>query len=145
MSEGMAVSPDGISKTFDAEANGYGRGEAVNAILIKNFDDAIRDGDPIRAVILSTAVNSDGRSHTITSPSAESQEQLIRRAYQKACILDPSKTAFVECHGTGTKRGDTTEASVVGRVFEKGIYIGGVSPQLVATLLYWVANKPNLG
>lgn len=133
MSEGMAVSPDGISKTFDAAANGFGRGEAVNAILIKKLDDAIRDGDPIRAVIRSTAVNCDGRSQTITSPSAQSQEQLIRRAYEKASISDLSKTAFVECHGTGTKRGDTIETSVVGSVFDKGIYIGGVGLHLIPT------------
>ncbi|KAK2758837.1 Type I Iterative PKS [Arachnomyces sp. PD_36] len=130
LTEGMAISPDGISKTFDAAANGYGRGEAINAILIKKLDDATRDGDPIRAVIRSTAINCDGRSFTITSPNPQSQEQLIRRAYKKANLTDMSKTAFVECHGTGTKRGDTTEASVIARVFDKGVYIGGVKPNV---------------
>ena len=128
MSDGMALSPDGITKAFDAKANGYGRGEAVNAILIKKLDDALRDGDPVRAIIRSTAINSDGKSHTMTSPNAESQEQLIRRAYNKARIVDPCQTAFVECHGTGTKRGDTTEASVIASVFKEGILIGSVSP-----------------
>jgi hypothetical protein len=44
------LSPTGECRTFDATANGYSRGEAINAIYIKKFDDAIRDGDPIRAV-----------------------------------------------------------------------------------------------
>jgi acyl transferase domain-containing protein len=44
------LSPTGECRTFDSTANGYARGEAINAIFIKRFDDAIRDGDPIRAV-----------------------------------------------------------------------------------------------
>lgn len=136
MTEGMALSADGLCKSFDAAADGYGRGEAVNAILIKKLDDAIRDGDPIRAVIRSTSVNSDGKSHTITSPNPQSQEQLIRQTYEKARITDMSKTAFVECHGTGTMRGDTIEASVIGRMFDKGMYMGTVSSRLVTTLCH---------
>lgn len=119
-------SPSGISKSFDASADGYGRGEAVNAVLIKRLGDAIRDGDPIRAVIRSTMVNCDGRSPGITTPSAEAQEKLIFGAYQKASIGDISQTAFVECHGTGTLAGDPIECSAISKIFPKGVYIGSV-------------------
>ncbi|KAJ5583788.1 hypothetical protein N7450_006452 [Penicillium hetheringtonii] len=123
-------SPSGISKSFDASADGYGRGEAVNAVLIKRLGDAIRDGDPIRAVIRSTMVNCDGRSPGITTPSAEAQEKLIFGAYQKASIGDISQTAFVECHGTGTLAGDPIECSAISKIFPKGVYIGSVKPNV---------------
>ncbi|KAI9037118.1 lovastatin diketide synthase LovF [Aspergillus affinis] len=131
MSETTTLSPSGVSKTFDAAADGYGRGEAVNAIYIKPLDACLRDGDPVRAVIRSTAVNCDGKTPTITTPSSQAQETLIRRAYQKARIADLAKTAFFECHGTGTIVGDTAETSVIAKVFGKdGIHIGAVKPNL---------------
>ncbi|CAG8947511.1 unnamed protein product [Penicillium salamii] len=131
MSETMALAPDGISKTFDAAADGYGRGEAVNAIYIKPLHACLRDGDPIRAVIRSTAVNCDGRTTSITTPGSQAQEALIRRAYQKAGIDELAQTAFFECHGTGTIVGDTAETSVIAKVFgQDGIHIGAVKPNL---------------
>ena len=124
---GLSVhSPSGISKCFDASADGYGRGEAVNAVCIKRLDDALRDGDQIRAVIRSSMVNCDGRSPGITTPSAMAQERLIRETYRQASIHDLSQTAFVECHGTGTLAGDPIECTAIARVFPKDIYIGSV-------------------
>ena len=126
---GLSVhSPSGISKCFDASADGYGRGEAVNAVFIKRLDDAMRDGDHIRAIIRSSMVNCDGRSPGITTPSAEAQERLIRETYRRALIGDLSQTAFVECHGTGTLAGDPIECSAIAKTFLKEIYIGSVCP-----------------
>ncbi|KAM5467173.1 Type I Iterative PKS [Microsporum ferrugineum] len=131
MSDNMVLSPNGICKSFDAEADGYGRGEAINAVYVKLLDDAIRDGDPIRAIIRSTTTNCDGKTPNITTPGAETQEYLIRQAYSQAKIHDISETAFFECHGTGTVIGDTTELSAVGTLFQgKGVYIGAVKPNI---------------
>lgn len=126
MSTSQALSPSGLCRTFDADADGYGRGEAVNAILIKRLDDALQNSDPIRAVIRATAINSDGMSAAIGVPRALGQEKVIRKAYEKAAIDDFSQTAFFECHGTGTQKGDVAETSVVAKVFEKGILMGSV-------------------
>lgn len=57
MTAQMALSPEGSSKSFDASADGYARGEAVNAIYIKRLDEAIRDNNPIRAIIRGSASN----------------------------------------------------------------------------------------
>jgi acyl transferase domain-containing protein len=86
MTEKGVLSPDGSCKTFSADANGYARGEAVTAVYIKPLAAAIRDGNPVRAVIRSTASNGDGRTSGIAQPSTESQEALIRKAYEKAGI-----------------------------------------------------------
>ena len=103
MTEQGVISPTGSCKSFDAGADGYARGEAVSALYIKKLSDAINDGDPIRAVIRSTCVNNDGKTVGLTSPSTEAHEALIRRGHELAGIKDLSKTAMIECHGTGTK------------------------------------------
>ena len=132
MTEQGVLSPDGICKTFDASADGYARGEAINAIYIKKLSDAIRDGDPIRAVIRATTSNADGNTSGMSVPSMESHEAMIRHAYKVAGITDYSRTAFVECHGTGTAVGDPLEVGAIANVFggHKGVYIGSVKPNV---------------
>ena len=131
MTEQGVISPTGSCKSFDADADGYARGEAVSALYIKKLSDAIRDGDPIRAVIRSTCVNNDGKTIGLTSPNTEAHEALIRRGHQLAGVSDVSQTAMIECHGTGTKIGDPVETKAVANVFGKhGIFIGSVKPNL---------------
>nr|ALQ32752.1 putative polyketide synthase [Fusarium anthophilum] len=133
MTEQGVLSPDASCKTFDEKANGYARGEAINAIFLKPLDNALRDGDPIRAVVRATSSNSDGKTPGMSMPSSESHEALIRRAYQEVC-LDPKDTCFVEAHGTGTSVGDPLEATAIARVFggssDHKLYIGSVKPNL---------------
>ncbi|KAF2686174.1 ketoacyl-synt-domain-containing protein [Lentithecium fluviatile CBS 122367] len=131
MQEQGVMSPTGSCKSFDAGADGYARGEAVSAVYVKKLSDAIRDGDPMRAVIRSTTINAGGRAPSLSSPNMEAHERLIRRGHELAGIYDFSKTAMIECHGTGTKIGDPIEAGAVAKVFgEHGIYIGSVKPNL---------------
>ncbi|KAI0900051.1 fatty acid synthase S-acetyltransferase [Annulohypoxylon nitens] len=131
LAEQGVISNDGSCKTFSAEANGYARGEAVTAIFIKPLSDALRDGNPVRAVIRATSHNVDGKTPGMSQPSTEAQEALMRRAYKVAGIRDFSQTAMVECHGTGTPTGDPIEAKAVARVFgQSGVYIGSSKPNL---------------
>ncbi|GLA51103.1 hypothetical protein AnigIFM63604_007447 [Aspergillus niger] len=133
-------SAEGSCKSFDASADGYARAEAVNAIYVKRLDLAIRDGNPIRAVIRATAVNSDGNTSALVRPSADAHEQLIRKAYRRAGILNFSETAMVECHSTGTAIGDPIEADAIARVFgDEGIHIGSAYHKNDNQV------KPNLG
>ncbi|KAB2573735.1 Lovastatin diketide synthase mokB [Lasiodiplodia theobromae] len=125
------LSPDGKSYAFDSRASGYGRGEGVGTIIVKRLQDALQDGDPIRAVVRQTALNQDGKTQTITSPSQDAQEDLIRRCYKNAG-LNPADTVYVEAHGTGTQAGDPVEAgalyAVMGkdRPADRPLYIGSV-------------------
>lgn len=132
-------SPTGSCKTFDTRADGYGRGEGINCIYLKRLRDAFQDGDPIRAIIRSSGVNSDGTTLGITSPSALAQEMAIREAYAAAGITDFNTTAFVECHGTGTRAGDPIEARSIGNVF------GRIREKVPQDPLYIGSVKANLG
>jgi acyl transferase domain-containing protein len=71
-------------------------------VYLKKLSDAIRDGDTIRSVIRSTVINSGGKSSTLTAPNSLAHEQILRRGHAVAGITDLSKTAMIECHGTGT-------------------------------------------
>jgi acyl transferase domain-containing protein len=99
-SEGI-LSPEGSCKPFDTSANGFGRGEAINALFLKRFDHAVRDGNPIRGVIRSSGTNANGRgSDGLISPNSAAQSALIRAVY-KASGLDPSETAYIEASTQG--------------------------------------------
>src|SRR5205823_4936798 len=51
MSRGKYLSPDGRCKTFDASGNGYARAEGAGVVILKPLSAALRDRDPIYAVI----------------------------------------------------------------------------------------------
>lgn len=131
MSEQGVLSPNGSSRTFDADADGYARGEAVNMVYIKRLDHAIRDGNPIRVVIRGTSNNADGKTLGLSVTCSQCHEAMIRRAYHVAGISDIAKTAYVECHGTGTAAGDPIDVAAVANVFgDTGVYIGSVKPNV---------------
>jgi zearalenone synthase (highly reducing iterative type I polyketide synthase) len=112
------LAADGCCKAFDESGDGYGRGEGVATLILKSVDQALAHGDPIRAVIRGSAVNQDGRTRGMTLPNAEAQEQLIKQAYHSAG-LDMAETRYVECHGTGTKAGDSTETEALSRTLSR--------------------------
>ncbi|PYI04412.1 putative polyketide synthase [Aspergillus sclerotiicarbonarius CBS 121057] len=113
------LSPNGRCHTFDENADGYARGEAIGCLILKPLKDAVRDGDHIHAIIRGSGSNQDGRTPGITLPSGAAQEALIRRVYETAC-LNPVDTDFVEAHGTGTQAGDPIETEALARVFGPG-------------------------
>ncbi|KAF5620208.1 polyketide synthase [Fusarium sp. NRRL 52700] len=112
------LSSTGMCLTFDESANGYGRAEGVNSIYIKRLSAAVKDGNPIRAVIRGSALNANGRTPGISLPDTDFQELAMRKAYQDS-DLDVSGTDYVECHGTGTAVGDPIEVEAIGRVFDR--------------------------
>ncbi|TVY83046.1 Fumagillin dodecapentaenoate synthase [Lachnellula suecica] len=114
-----AFSSTGKCHSFDAKADGYVKGEAINVMFLKRYDDAVRDGDPIRAVIRGTASNHCGHTPGMASPSSEAQAAAIRTAYANAGIENFNDTGFLECHGTGTLAGDPIELAGAASVFAK--------------------------
>ncbi|KAI1420233.1 hypothetical protein F5Y12DRAFT_719784 [Xylaria sp. FL1777] len=127
------LSPDSRCYAFDSRANGYARGEGICMLVVKHIDDAIRDGDPIRAVIRATGLNQDGKTAGIVLPDGDAQMDLIRQTYELAG-LDFADTQYAELHGTGTKAGDPTEMTAIARTIGHGqrssLYCGSVKTQI---------------
>jgi myxalamid-type polyketide synthase MxaB len=113
------LSPDGRSRTFDASANGYGRGEGCGIVLLKRLSDAQNQGDTVLAIIRGTAANQDGRSNGITAPRGSAQRAVIAEALQHAGVT-PFEVGYVEAHGTGTSLGDPIELQALGAAFCRG-------------------------
>lgn len=109
------LAPDGRCKTFDANANGYVRGEGGGVVVLKTLASAKADGDTALALIAGSAMAQDGRTNGLMAPNRESQEALLREAYRAAGI-SPGSVQYVEAHGTGTLLGDSMEAAAIGAV-----------------------------
>jgi acyl transferase domain-containing protein/NADPH:quinone reductase-like Zn-dependent oxidoreductase/thioesterase domain-containing protein/acyl carrier protein len=118
-SQAMMLSPEGRCKSFDAGANGFVRAEGAGVLVLKRLADAIRDGDPIQAVLLGSGVNQDGRTGGLSMPNPDAQAALLREVYAEAGII-PGEIACIEAHGTGTAVGDPSEAAAIGQVFAPG-------------------------
>ncbi|WP_063766007.1 type I polyketide synthase [Streptomyces sp. NRRL F-5193] len=114
-----ACSPDGRSKSFDASADGYGRGEGAGALVLKRLSDAVADGDRVLAVVRGTGIMQDGKTNGIMQPSRDAQADLLRHTYRTAGIA-PESVGYVEAHGTGTNVGDPIEASALSEVLSAG-------------------------
>jgi acyl transferase domain-containing protein len=137
MCKGGFLAEDGQCKSFDARADGYARGEGAGMVVLKRLSDAVRDDDPILALILATGVNQDGRTNGITVPNGAAQEALMREVCADAGV-NPRKVAYVEAHGTGTALGDPTEAAAIGAVYGKA-RSQGVNPCIIGSV------KSNIG
>ncbi|HEV3170544.1 MAG TPA: type I polyketide synthase [Actinocrinis sp.] len=131
-----ALAPDGRCKPFDASADGMVRAEGCAMVALRRLSDAERNGDRVLAVILGTAVNSDGRSNGLLAPNAEAQRALLAEVYQPGGAVAPHALDYVEAHGTGTALGDPVEAGALGAVLGHGrasdqpLLIGSVKSNL---------------
>ncbi len=123
LSQAGMLSPDGRCKTFDASADGYGRGEGCGIIVLKPLNRALEDGDSVLAVIKGSAVNQDGLSNGLTAPNGLAQQRVIQKALLQAGVR-PDQISYVETHGTGTSLGDPIELNAL-----KSVLMQGRSPE----------------
>ncbi len=134
MSKGKFLNPEGRCRPFDSKAMGYVRGEGGGIVILKPLSDAIRDQDPIYALIRGTGVNHDGYTQGIAQPNPEAQKALIKKVLNEAQI-NPADIHYVEAHGTGTPVGDPIEAMAINEVLQDPLreypcYLGAVKSNI---------------
>ena len=112
-SKASMLSPQGRCNPFDASGDGYVRSEGGGIFFLKDYDQAIADGNSIIAVVANSANNTDGHKSSLTIPSYQAQAELLHRVYQQAGI-DPDSIDYIEAHGTGTAVGDPIETRAIG-------------------------------
>jgi acyl transferase domain-containing protein len=94
------------------------RGFGVGVVALRRLEDALADGDPVRAVICGSAVNNGGRDRIgFTAPGVAGQTQAIAAALAMADVPAES-IEYVEAHGTGTPLGDAMEVEALTRAFQ---------------------------
>ena len=129
------MAADGRCKTFDADADGYVRGEGCGVVVLKRVSDAVAAGDNILALISGSAINQDGRSNGLTAPNGLSQQAVIRQALTNA-HLEPQEISYLETHGTGTSLGDPIEVNSLKQVLMPGressqpLFLGSVKTNI---------------
>jgi 3-oxoacyl-[acyl-carrier-protein] synthase II len=125
------LSPDGRCKTFDESANGFVRSEGCGIVVLKRLSDAIADRDNIRAILLGSASNQDGRTSSITTPSSLSQQAVIKQALVNSKVA-ASQVSYLETHGTGTALGDAIELEALTQVFKENeeLILGAVKTNI---------------
>ena len=134
-SQAQMLSPGKGCRSFDAEADGYVRGEGCGLVVLKRLSDAQRDGDRIYALIRGSAVNQNGTGAGLTVPNGAALEAVMGRALAEAAVAS-AQVDYVEAQGTGTPLGDAIEARALGRVFRRGrpeerpLRIGSIKTQL---------------
>ena len=104
----QAYPENGIHAPLDTNSQGLFAGEGAGMLVLKRYDDAVRDGDKIYASILAGGLSNDGKGQHVLSPNSKGQVLAYKRAYDDANV-DPSTVDFVECHATGTPLGDKVE------------------------------------
>ncbi|WP_128434641.1 beta-ketoacyl synthase N-terminal-like domain-containing protein [Streptomyces cyaneus] len=122
--QGGIFSPDGRCRPFDEKAAGTVPGSGVGVLVLRRLEDALADGDPVRAVIRGSAVTNDGAGKVgFTAPGVDQQSAAITEAWA-AAGLEPAAAQYVEAHGTGTELGDRIELEAASAAFAGGAAIG---------------------
>ncbi|NHI05601.1 beta-ketoacyl-acyl-carrier-protein synthase II [Streptomyces sp. KO7888] len=114
------------------DGDGYLPAEAVGAVLLKPLDAALRDGDPVLAVVKSTASLHSGRSNGFLSPSHRTQVATMRRALERAGAA-PDSIGYVESAANGTALSDEVELRALREVFtdvRDTVHVGSVKSNL---------------
>ncbi|MCC9020655.1 type I polyketide synthase [Flavobacterium lipolyticum] len=130
-----ALSRKGRCATFDSTADGIALGEGVAILVLKRYEDALRDGDRIYSVIKGVGGSSDGKALGLTAPRKIGQVRALERAYDQAGI-SAATVGLVEAHGTGTVVGDKTELTALTNLFLKSgalpsqTHLGSVKTQI---------------
>lgn len=112
----QALSRTGKSRPFHSGADGLVPAEGAAFLVLRRLDDAVADNNTILGVIRAVGLSNDGRGHGLLVPSQEGQERAMRLAYEMA-ELEPQDISLIECHATGTSRGDLTELMSMARIF----------------------------
>ena len=114
---GGILSPDGHCRPFDADAQGTIVGSGVGLVVLRRLEDALAEGDNVRAVILGSGLNNDGSDKAgYTAPSYRGQTAAIQEA-QALAGISADTVGYVEAHGTGTILGDPIELSALTEAF----------------------------
>lgn len=105
-------------RVYDRRADGFLPGEGCGFVVMKRLQDAVKDGNPVYAVLRGWGISSDGKGG-LTAPSVKGQAMALRRAYDRAGY-SPNDLDFIEGHGTGTVVGDKTELEAISLAMGEG-------------------------
>ncbi|MFB6355998.1 MAG: beta-ketoacyl-ACP synthase II, partial [bacterium] len=109
--------PQGASRPFDAERDGFVMGEGSGAMVLESREHAEQRGAEIHAELAGYGQNSDAHHMTAPREDGEGAARCMRLAVDDA-DLEYSKVDYINAHGTSTPQGDVAETKAIKKVFE---------------------------
>lgn len=111
--------PEGASRPFDADRDGFVAGEGAGLLVLERAADARARGARVRARIVGHGASADAHHITAPHPDGRGLEQAMRLALADADAA-PEDVSYVNAHGTSTPLNDLAEARTLRRVVPAG-------------------------
>tara|TARA_B110000305_G_scaffold149009_1_gene165376 strand:- start:11336 stop:12595 length:1260 start_codon:yes stop_codon:yes gene_type:complete len=109
-------SPETASMPFDVERDGFVMGEGAGALIVEEYEHALKRGAKIYAEIVGGGMAADAYHLTGTHPEGEGAVLGMREAMREAG-LGPDDIDYINMHATSTPLGDKSELIAAERVF----------------------------
>lgn len=106
--------PTKASRPFDRDRDGLIPSGGAAALVLEEYEHALRRGAPILAEVCGYGFSSNGGG--ISQPSVDGSVTAILRALE-ASNMQPDEIDYVNAHATSTPQGDMCEAIALDRVF----------------------------
>lgn len=114
-------SPETASRPFDVDRDGFVLGEGGGALILEEYEHAIRRGAKIYAEVIGGGMSGDAYHMTAPHPDGLGARNTMIAALKDAGI-DPSEVDYVNVHGTSTPLGDVAEVKAIQQVFGEHAY-----------------------
>lgn len=113
--------PQGASRPFDKDRDGFVAGEGAGALVLEDYDHAIARGATIYAEIVGGGMAADAYHLTGTPPDGLGAALGMKKALADAGIT-PDMIDYINAHATSTGLGDISELTAISTVF-KGVNV----------------------
>ena len=115
------TAPKKASRPFDVDRNGFVLGEGAGALILENYEHAIKRGAKIYAEVVGGGMSADAYHITAPHPEGLGAIHVMKQALSDA-QLHPADIDYINVHGTSTPLGDISEMKAIHNVFQNNIY-----------------------
>ena len=114
-------SPETASRPFDLDRDGFVLGEGAGAIILEEYDHAVKRGATIYAEIAGGGMAGDAYHMTAPHPEGLGARNTMIAALEDA-EMNPTEVDYINVHGTSTPLGDVAEVKAIEDVFGEHAY-----------------------
>lgn len=113
--------PQTASRPFDRDRDGFVMGEGGGALILEEYEHAVKRGAHIYCEVVGTGMTADAHHLTAPHPEGHGARRVMEKALKEAG-LDVSEVDYINVHGTATPLGDIAETKAIISVFGEHAY-----------------------